>query len=409
MRLARRGLGLAALAGLLPRPARAEPGGPFGPLPANPFAAPTVTRIALPEIAGAQAIWGATGRDRQGRIWFGVSAGEDGGSAHLLRLEPETGRVAVMGDVLANLRRLGRLRAGEGQIKLHSRIIEADDGFLYFTSTDEQGEEDDGSAPPRWGSHLWRTRPDSAQWEHLLAVPEGLTCGAGYGRWIYALGLWGHVLYRYDTATGAVGRVVVGAPGGHMSRNFVVDSRGHAFVPRVRAVPGGVAADLVEFSPDLRELAANPLENYSSGAKPGDSHGITGLLTLADGATLIASSAGFLHRIGPGLGDAPAPVRPLGWFDPGGRGYVSGLDSWDGGSLIGGIVVNGPGQRHWVVRDLASGRAAALPLRDGLGEWVLLYGSQTADRLGRFYVAGRIHVGLALRPVVLRLSWHVAG
>ncbi|HTN12925.1 MAG TPA: hypothetical protein VL154_18305 [Acetobacteraceae bacterium] len=407
----RRGLAGAALALATVPKARAEgfaarAGTLFRPPPADPWRAPAITRIALPDAPGLQAIWGALGRDRAGRIWAGISAGADGGSALLCRHDPATGQTVAMGDVLGNLRRLGLARAGEGQIKIHSRIVEADDGRIYFTSTDEEGEVDEGDvAPPRWGSHIWRTRPDSDHWEHLLAVPEGLTCGAGFGRWYYALGLWGHVLYRLDTVSGDVARVVVGAPGGHMSRNFVVDRRGHAFVPRVRLVKDGVAAELVEFTPALHEVAATPLPEYSAGAKPGNSHGITGLVTLADGATLIAASSGALYRIDAGRGESPAPVRPLGWFDPAGRGYVSGLQSWDGGSLVAGLVVNGPGHRHLVVRDLAAGTARTLPLNDGLGEWVLLYGSQTEDAQGRFYVGGRYHDGPRLLPVLLRLAW----
>ncbi len=399
-------LGVAAARPALATGFAARAGTLFHPPPADPFRAPIVTRIALPDAPGLQAIWGALGRDRAGRIWAGISAGADGGSALLCRHDPTTGQTVAMGDVLGNLRRLGLHHAGEGQIKIHSRIVEGDDGWLYFTSTDEEGEIDDGQvAPPRWGSHIWRTRPESDRWEHLLAVPEGLTCGAGFGRWYYALGLWGHVLYRLDTATGAIARVLVGAPGGHMSRNFVVDRRGHAFVPRVQLAKDGVTAELVEFTPALHELAATTLPNYSAGPKPGDSHGITGLVTLADGALLIAASSGFLYRIGAGQGENAAPVRPLGWFDPAGRGYVSGLQSWDGGKLLAGLVVNGPGQRHLVVRNLTAGTAQALPLHDGLGEWVLLYGSQTEDAQGRFYVGGRYHDGPRLLPVLLRLAW----
>ncbi|MBN8890595.1 MAG: hypothetical protein BGP12_02860 [Rhodospirillales bacterium 70-18] len=412
MRLTRRQAG-AALVGALAAPAAAaaaqrsaaqRAASVFVRPPADPFRAPRVRRILLPDFPGAHAIWGATGRDDQGRIWAGVSA--DGGerSARLCRYDPANGRIAVMGDVLGNLRRLGLLRPGESQIKIHSRIVPADDGYLYFTSTDEDGEVDDGSAPPRWGSHMWRTRPDSDRWEHLLAVPEGLTCGAGYGRWIYALGLWDHVLYRYDTVSGAVGRVVVGSVGGHQSRNFVVDARGHAFVPRVRRVAGGLAAELVEFDPALVERAATPLANYAIGPEPGAAHGITGLVTLADGAIVIATSTGTLHRIGPAAAGEAAVVRPLGWFMPDGPAYVSGLDTWDGRRLIAGMAPDGVVGWHWVVRDLTGGTVRVRPLDTGIPGRVLLYGSQTADARGRFYVGGRYHDGPRLRPVLLQVD-----
>ena len=46
----------------------------FDQAPANPYAAPDLNVIAIPPLPGASAIWGATGRDARGHIWFGVSA-----------------------------------------------------------------------------------------------------------------------------------------------------------------------------------------------------------------------------------------------------------------------------------------------------------------------------------------------
>ncbi len=52
----------------------ARTGSRFLPLPANPFQAPTVRELTVPPFEGANAIWGATGRDSSGGIWIGVSA-----------------------------------------------------------------------------------------------------------------------------------------------------------------------------------------------------------------------------------------------------------------------------------------------------------------------------------------------
>jgi len=58
----------------LPRLSYAElTGSVFLPAPADPFRAPTVRELRLPEIPGATSVWGATGRDARGRIWVGVS------------------------------------------------------------------------------------------------------------------------------------------------------------------------------------------------------------------------------------------------------------------------------------------------------------------------------------------------
>ncbi|MBL8386293.1 MAG: hypothetical protein JNM90_24630, partial [Burkholderiales bacterium] len=56
-------------------------GSVFAPPAADPFRAPRARVLKIPDFDGAMAIWGATGRDRRGRLWFGVSACCSGGSA----------------------------------------------------------------------------------------------------------------------------------------------------------------------------------------------------------------------------------------------------------------------------------------------------------------------------------------
>src|SRR4029077_14421392 len=130
------------------------------------------------------------------------------------------------------LSRAGLLRVGEHQAKIHSKIVQGPDGWLYFASMDEEGEKDDGSALPKWGGHLWRLRLSTNRWEHLLSTPEALLAVGGGDRFIYALGYFDHVLYEFDTRTGEIRHVRVGAVDGHISRNVLVDYRGHVFVPR---------------------------------------------------------------------------------------------------------------------------------------------------------------------------------
>src|SRR5262249_25940831 len=154
-----------------------------------PFTAPRASFIPLPSFPGAYAVWGATGRDSRGHIWVGISA--NGGSvpsAHLCEYHPDTGQVFDRGDVVSALERCGVCRRGESQQKIHSRIVQAADGHLYFASLDEQGENEDGSRLPTWGGHLWRLRLPENRWEHLHRVPEGLIAVAGAGKLIYALG-----------------------------------------------------------------------------------------------------------------------------------------------------------------------------------------------------------------------------
>ena len=107
---------------------------------------PTVRVIALPDFWGEYAIWGATGVDARGRIYLGITSNDSGsGSAHLFRYDPDTGVVSDRGAVLDQLARLGLRRPGEKQMKIHSRIVLMPDGYLYFSSMDENGEAEDGS------------------------------------------------------------------------------------------------------------------------------------------------------------------------------------------------------------------------------------------------------------------------
>jgi hypothetical protein len=379
-------------------------GSVFSRSPQEPSRSPRVHELSLPELPDAKGIWGATGRDSQGHIWVGVSADSPGHSAHLLEFDPQAAGWRDRGSVLEALQAAGLYSQGEGQVKIHSKIVPGADGWLYFASMDEEGETIDG-AVPRWGGHLWRIQPDSHRWQHLLAVPEGLIAVSGVGRYMYALGYWGHVLYQYDTATGASKRVVVGSVPGHVSRNFLADVRGHAYVPRVVAEPGGkISAALVEYDSELKEVASTPLDAYLGGTvSPQNNHGIVGLAYLADGRLLFTTHRGALYLIEP-KADRPAAVLALGWFNPDGEAYAPSLFALDGDSLLGGVTQRG-GAYQWVVFELKTRIAGAFAFdTTGLSS-VLLYGSVTRDNAGRAYVVGWASRGASgIRPLVLQID-----
>lgn len=376
----------------------------FGPARAAKVdAAPPTRELKVPAFADATAIWGATGRDLQGRIWIGVSAGSPGMSGHLVQYDPEADLMHDRGGVVDQLKIAGRHRAGEGQVKIHSRIITADDGWLYFASTDEEGEGGDGTAPPRWGGHFWRIDPDSGKWQHLWTAPEGLVALSGVGRHVFILGYWDHVLYRYDTATGETKRAVVGSVGGHVSRNLLSDGNGHAYVPRLtRSADGKVTVALIEYDSDLQELAATPLEHYAGKRAIARNHGIVGLAYLADGRMVFTTHLGYLYLIEPQPGRAR--VLPLGWFHPRPGTYAPSLFSVDGRRFLAGVTQRG--QRFdWVVFDLQTRRSTAYPLDTKSLKEVLLYGSVGRDNAGRFYVGGWTSgTGGGQRPLLLQVG-----
>jgi len=376
-------------------------GSRFTEPPLNPYAKPGFELLPFEAFPAGEAIWGASGRDGDGNLWFGVTSEGGRRSAHLYQLFPYTGQLVDRGDVVTQLQHSGEGSAKTTQIKIHSRVVQAADGYLYFASMDEQGEQADGSAPPRWGSHLWRIKAPDYRWEHLLAVPEGLVAVSGVGRWVYALGYWGHVLYQYDTDSGDVRSVRVGSVGGHISRNLLSDASGHVYVPRLRTVdtaaddhqwrpwrPGDeLVSTLVEYDQDLQVVNEAVLEHYASPrANPADNHGIVGLSYLWDGDMVFTTHSGYLYRIQPRPRRA-AGVTPLGWFHPDGSRYAPSLFSIDGRRYLAGVTKGK--SFEWVVHDLQrnESRAVAIP-RLGLGNY-LLYGSISRDDQGRFYLVGR--------------------
>ena len=351
---------------------------------------PIVRPIELPPIHAAAAIWGSMGRDHRGRIYYGISTeGDNTLSAHLVEYDPATGQVTDRGGAVENLKRLGLVKPRESQNKIHTKIWQAADGWLHFASMDEGGENEDGSRPPTFGSHLWRVRPDGGEWEHLAEVREAGIASAVGGRYVFYLGYFDHILYRWDTERGHLdGRVRVGAVGGHTTRNILADARGHVYVPRVTPTK----VELVEFDTTLREVAAFPLTDYGT-APNSSSHGIVGIAALQDDGFVFSTDGGRLYRLTPrATGTA---LVDLGMIHPDGASYSPALVSPDGQSVLFGLGRRpGAAAWEWLRFDLRTRQATARPIAiPAMGTDLLLYGSATRDDSGRWYVGGRSIVG----------------
>jgi len=384
----------------------------YRPLPAGGVTNVDLREIPIPAFPGADAIWGAIGRDDAGHIWFGVSTRSTESGARLFEYDPRAERITPRGDVLDALRAAGLHRPGASQVKIHSKIQQADDGLLYFTSMDEQGEEPYGGIPPRWGSHLWRIDPASGRWAHVLAAEEGLVALATGGRFVYALGYFGHVVYQYDTLTGATRRRAVGAVCGHVSRNIAADLRGHVYVPRVSWVETGqveepnscrgehLRAQLVELDTDLEEVAATPLAHYLRAGRAHADQGIVGVARLDDTTLAFTTHSGQLYSVLPVPGQT-ALVLHQGAF-AGGGAYAPSLFALDGRHVLGGVARLGGKGHAWVSQDLRTRRSASVPLPVGHLHQLLLYGSETRDDAGALYVGGRVN-DAGLRPFFARI------
>lgn len=382
----------------------------FSSSPSDPASPPIVQILTVPTFTGHSAGWGATGNDHRGHVWLGVSTRLKG-DAHLIEFNPVSQKLTDHGSVRDQLARLGLWKEGMSQNKIHSRIEQGPDGYLYLTSMDDREEAAAGTVKPSRGSHLWRVSPmTGGTWEHLATVRESLIAVSCGGKMVYALGFPGHVVHQYDTQSGAMRSVTVGTVQGHVSRNFYADARNHVFVPRVAWSDGSkksISTSLVEFDANLKEIASTPLAHYATG-DAANSHGIVGLTPLDGGSAVIITHGGMLHRIDPpadATSNAPATVTSLGFLHPQGSRYIASLFSYDGKSHIMGVSQQGEGF-EWITFNLQSRTAQKRPLMIAYPDRRsvvkhLLYGSITRDRTGAFFVVGTDqHLD---RPVVLRL------
>jgi hypothetical protein len=385
--------------------------------------APQFRELTLPELYGANAIWGATGRDKRGRMYFGVaSSGVEDPSARLVRYEPRENRMEDLGGVNEELAKLKLRRMepfAETQMKIHSKIIEAGDGRLYFSSQDEHDEQPDGSKPPLFGGRLFALDASSNRWDCVLTAPEGLIAVAAGKRYVYAMGYFGHVIYQYDVVLKSVRSMALGTFRGHISRNFFVDAREHVFAVRLVEYPGvetagvtqvkgiPVRATLVELDQELKEVAEWPLEDYQP-TDDADSHGMTGYARLLDGSTVFVTHSGALWRVT--SGSRSSKLERLGWVHPDGAAYCASLFCPTGGDYVMGFTNQKDQPFEWFVFDLSQRRSTLLRLdlegrklavQDGL----LLYGCETLDDAGRGYAVGWKRSDTGHVPCAFQLSW----
>jgi hypothetical protein len=205
-------------------------GNHFNEVSLKHFKPPNVTQLEIPIISEDSVLWGAKGRDDFGHVYFGVSTySKNADTAFLYQYSPHNNRLIKQSDIISQLKKAGLYTVGISQNKLHSKFYQADDGYLYFTSFDQQGENGKKGILPIYGGHIWRKKPDTLNWEHIRATKEALIAVNTDGRFVYALGHLGHVLYQYYTQAQVTNQIRVGAIDGHISRNFLVSQNGHEY------------------------------------------------------------------------------------------------------------------------------------------------------------------------------------
>ena len=386
--------------------------------------APKVHSLDVPQFYGAHAIWGATGRDIHGKIYFGVAAyGVDDPSARLLQLDPDAEEFKILGSVNAQLEDLGIRRYYdwlETQMKIHSKIYQSGDGRIYFSSQDEHNESGDGSQNALFGGRLFAMDLRTGKWECVVTAPEGLIAVAAGNRYVCALGYFGHVIYRYDTKTRETKSIRLGTVGGHVSRNIFMDDREHIFAvrlveidsetgPGVTQVAGrNIYSTLVELDTDLNELRESPLDDYFPTLDT-TSHGITGFAKLVNGDISFVTHRGALWLLPTSPGLESRIARRLGWMHPDGPAECESLFSPIGERYLCGFGNRGQGY-EWIVHDLKLSRSVTMKLNAEsqavLGQpGLLVYGCDTLDDQDRAYVVGWKKVDRGMGPHVIQLSW----
>lgn len=381
-----------------------DAGAKFKTLNDKHFKPPSLSTISGDYVNTGASVWGAHGRDRLGRIYFAVSNYKDyNASSFLYQYDPRSNQITPQSDALTELKRNNQFMDGMSQNKLHSKLFQAEDGYLYFSSFDETGES--STKNPTWGGVFWRKKPESIEWEYLFSTEEALIAVNSNGRFVYALGYWGHVLYQYDTQKDAVRKIKVGSVPGHISRNFLVTNNGHVFVPKISG-PTDLMVELIEYDEKLFQVNTFRLNEYWN-TNANDNHGIVSYVQLKNGSTLFLTSTGNLYEIVQMESDR-SKVNSLGPIsDTGEKAYVSSLFSPDGEEMLVGLGRNeGAAQYQWYLYNIPSKTLVSYPVKDIDLNKHLLYGSLTSDNDGDFYIVGSNRQNSEKhRPIVLKASY----
>ncbi len=388
------------------------------------FKPPTFTRITDFHQLKGSVLWGATGRDDKGNVYFGLSSShKNDNTAYLYMYQPKYDQFIYQGNVIEQLEQQGLSYQGNSQNKIHSKIVQADDGMIYFASFDERGESTKTGALPTHGGHLWRKQPESSNWEHLAKTKHPLIAIQTAGHYVYGLGYWDHVLYQFDTRNQKMRTLTVGASLGHVSRNFFVNAQGDVFVPQVHKNEAqAYESSLEHYNSKLELVNSYPMPDYVY-ANKNSQHGIISFTNMANDDIYFVTGTGALYELSrkrsyglkPSAQDSSlasasyssnSASNSVSNNAPNNRAYSLRLVEFIGDSELAGtyapslftidgddfLVIFGkqPGQAHyhWFIHQISTQTTVSYPLPD-ITSKQLLYGSVTRDDLGNFYVVGQ--------------------
>jgi len=352
------------------------------------FKPPNVSRLDILGSLSGNVIWGATGRDDYGNIYLGASTYKGfHNNAYLYQYDPRTKTFTAQGNVLDQLKKAQLYKEGMSQTTLHSKIYMANDGYLYFASLDKLHSNDPTSND--FSSFFWRKKPSDKDWEHLLSTREALVAVNTGGRFVYALGTPGHVLYQFDTQSNRVKRITVGSVGDHISPNFLVCASGSIFVPRVQTLSNHeVVADLIEYDSGLNMVDSHPIEYYHN-LNYGSQHGIISYVNMINGDIYFVTSQGALYQVSENnaLKHDVAFISFLDELEEPGN-YIASLFSPDGQDYLVGMGTVPEGSSYkWFIHEISNNVTVAYDIPN-FSTRFLLFGSITRDNSGDFYIGG---------------------
>jgi hypothetical protein len=191
-------------------------------------------------------IWGGTGLDRQGRVYFAISSrfGLPPGDVLVFRYTPETNTWEYLASLRAVAAQQGNLLPNERIAKVHAEILEYN-GIMYIATHDYHGPEDPLTVR---GGHIFAFDVATGTWTDLSKYePTGVTgihqgligmdvltaqnklafmCYPSGQLAIYDLATHTSVSYNPPVTPGAITRRIIATPQGKVYATWLVNPNG---------------------------------------------------------------------------------------------------------------------------------------------------------------------------------------
>nr|WP_136251767.1 hypothetical protein [Ningiella ruwaisensis] len=351
------------------------------------FTPPKLRDIPLPEDLNNTAVWNGVGINDEGEVYLGLSSIQAvDNTAFVISIDPKTQQIKRHSDAVSQLKQEGVYETGLSQKRLQTDFIADDDGFIYFATHDRMGM--DKSNLSQSGSYLWRMHKGDDNWELLLKTEESIIAIKKHKQFIFALSFWDHVLYKYDTVSQLSSAIKIGSFPRHFSRKFIIDKRGHIFVPRVeKDIEDQLSVVLVELNTDLAILDIHPMPDYWNANGLGN-HGIVASTETLEGVTYFTVASGGLYKLEESV-SGRSKLDYLGKFEPQlPESYISLVIAPEQVPILVGFgKTKRESDYYWFIRELSTNIVVNYPATEFDGRF-LLYGANHKRDKSQIYIVG---------------------